>query len=346
MTSISSYGQFLRMQFETQRIQAQQLELHTQAATGKKGTTLGDLGSQASHSVNVRAVLQHVQTYQSNIDSIELRASVMDTAMSRMSVIMDELRDEYTKLDGDLTTDTTFINEIGKRGLKELENLLNTQVEGRYVFAGNDLERAPVRNLDEFSARFASEISQYANPAVTGASVVTAMQAVLYDPAQCYAQTPPVAPDPAAFSTTLQYAGAPLKARVDVNRDVSYGLRADAPVFRDMLYALSTAANLTYEPGNQAAYDEVRKAGAAAGRSAITSLANETGRLGLVRSELKQLSNKHESIASAFEDEIGKVEDVDIADVATKLKLSDTALQSTFQIIASMRQFSLVNFLS
>lgn len=337
MTSISSYGQFLRTQTEAQRLQSRQAELQTQASTGKKGTTLGELGVDALHSVNVRAVLQHVQTYKSNINTVELYASSVDTVMTRMSGIMDELRQAYATRNTDLAKDTTFLNELGQRGLKELAGLLNTQVEGRYIFAANDIHTPPVKDTDGLLARFQTEIDSYGAPTfAAGSTVVTNMSAAMEDPAN-YGTV---------YSETLEYAGNSLKARVDANRDVSYGLRADAPVFKDMMRALATAATVKLTDGTKAAFDEVLKSGADVTRDAISSLNTEQGRLGMVREEMKQLTVKHDQIATSFTEEVGKIEDVDIAEVASKLKLNDTALQSTYKIIGSMREFSLLNFLT
>lgn len=363
MSSISSYGQYLRMQSETQRLQRQQLTQQVQATSGKKGTAIGDLGVEAKHSLNMRAVTEQLKTYKENISGVELYASTMDTAMGRMGELLNDLRNEYTKmsstLSADKTTgnpDTTFLNELGKRGLEEMQSLLNTKVEGRYIFAGSDFHNAPVPDVSGLYSAFQQEMATNLPAAVTAAEqqdVITNMKGYIGLPNALLSTVVVTTPPQASAVTTGLYAqslqdsgGGALIARVDVDRQISYGLRADAPVFQDMMRALATAATITYPPGNPQAYQTILQDGADATKTSITGLSNETGRLGITRKQIADLSTKHDTVTTSLKIALGDVEDVDMAEVATKLQQSNTALEATYRIIASMKSLSLVNFLS
>ncbi|WP_448191938.1 flagellin [Azospirillum sp. sgz301742] len=366
MTSISSYGQYLRMQSETQRLQRQQLTNQIQASSGKKGTAIGDLGVEAKHSLNLRAVTDQLKTYKENISEVELYASAMDTAMGRMGDMLNELRDEYTKMGNTLSAgktglpDPTFLNELGKRGLEEMKNLLNTKVEGRYVFASSDIHNAPVPDVSGLYNAFQAEMTANLPGAATAAQqtdLITNLKGYVGLPNTTLASLGVVTSPPQAYlggagtsglySSTLQTTGgAPLVARVDIDRQISYGLRADAPVFQDMMRAFATAATITAPAGNLAGFQAVLDDGADATRTSITNLSNETGRLGITRKQIADISTKHDAVSTNLKSALGDVEDVDMAEVATKLQQSNTALEATYRLIASMKSLSLVNFLS
>lgn len=367
MSSISSYGQYLRMQSETQRLQRQQLTLQVQSSNGKKGTAIGDLGVEAKHSLNIRAVTEQLKTYKENIAGVELYASTMDTVMSRMGDLLNEVRDEYTKLSSTLsadkttgTPDTTFLNELGKRGLEEMQTLLNTSVEGRYIFAASDFHNPPVTDVFGLYNAFQAEMTVNLPGAMTPAEqqdVITNLKGYIGLPNATIASLSVVTTPPQAYlggagtsglySASLQSSGgAPLVARVDVDRQLGYGLRADAPVFQDMMRALATAATITYPAGNPDGYQAILQDGAAATRTSITNLSNETGRLGITRKQIADLDKKHESVSNTLAVALGDVEDVDMVEIAGKLQQSNTALEATYRIIASMKSLSLVNFLS
>ena len=366
MTNISSYGQYARMQAETTRIQRQQMLQQAQSTSGKVGTAIGDLGVEAKHSINMRAVNEQLKTYKENISQVELYASSMDTVMGRMGDLLNDLRNEYNKMWSDLssnpdaTPNTTFLNEMGKRGLEEMKNLLNTKVEGRYIFAAHDVHNPPVTDVAKLIEAFSAEMTTNLPTALTGAEqtdLITNLKGYVGLPNETLAAAGVVTNPPQAYmgglGTSALYraslrdsGGAPLTARVDVDRDIRYGIRADAPVFQDMMRALATAATVTYPPGNQAGYKAVVKDGFDATVSSITNLSNEVGRLGITRKQIADISTKHESVSNSLTLAIGDVEDVDMAEVAIKLQQSNVALEATYRIIASMKGLSLVNFLS
>lgn len=367
MSSISSYGQYLRMQAETNRLQRQQITQQTQASSGKKGTAIGDLGVDAKQSLNIRAVTNQLKTYQENISGVELYASVMDTTLNRVGEILNDLRNEYNKVSSDLTADkktgqpdTTFLNDLGKRGLEEIQNLLNTKVEGRYIFAGSDVHNPPVPDVAGLINAFSAEMTANLPGAATAAEqgdIITNLKGyvglpnttlgslgIVTNPPQAYGGG---AGTSGLYSSSLQASGgAPLLAKVDVDRTISYGVRADAPVFQDIMRALATAATITYTPGNDAGYRAVLKDGFDAAVSSVTNLSTEVGRLGITRKQIEGLNDKHASVTTSLKVALGDVEDVDMAEVATKLQQSNTALEATYRIIASMKSLSLVNFLS
>ncbi|PWC54980.1 flagellin [Azospirillum sp. TSO22-1] len=367
MTNISSYSQYQRMLNDTTRLQRQQVTLNSQASSGKIGTVIGDLGVEARRSVNIRSVTGQLDTYKENIAGVSLYASVMDTAMSKMTDLLNDLRNEYSKMSSDLSTsgtsaipDTTFLNELGKRGMEELQNLLNTKVEGRYVFAGNDIHNAPVPDVNGLFAAFQSEMATNLPGATTVAQqtdIITNLKGYVGLPNTTLASIPVATNPPQAYlggtgtsglySTSLQQSGgATMIARVDIDRQVSYGLRADAPVFQDMFRALATAATITCPPGNVDGYKALLKDGFDTTRSSITSLSNEVGKLGITRKEIEDIDQKHDSVISSLTVALGDVEDVDMAVVATKLSQNSTALEATYKIIAQAKSLSLINFLS
>lgn len=367
MTNISSYSQYQRMLNDTVRLQRQQTTLNGQASSGKVGTAIGDLGVEARRSLNIRSVTDQLETYKENISGVQLYASVMDTAMSKMGDLLNDLRNEYSKMSSDLSTngtsavpDTTFLNELGKRGMEELQNLLNTKVEGRYVFAGNDIHNPPVPDVNGLYAAFQAEMTTNLPGATTAAQqtdIITNLKSYVGLPNTTLASVPVVTNPPQAYlggagtsglygASLQQSGGATMIARVDVDRQISYGLRADAPVFQDMFRALATAATITCPPGNVAGYKAVLSDGFNATLSSITGVSNEVGKLGLTRKEIEDLNQKHDSVTTSLKLALGDVEDVDMAVVATKLQQNSTALEATYKIIASTKSLSLVNFLS
>ncbi len=339
--SISTYGQFLRTLSSVQRVQGQQQEIQTQTGTGKKGNTIGDYGAQGQRLLNLRGAKDQLETYKLNIADIGEKGAVMDTAMGQMGDLLDKLEKEYLKVEGNLSTDTTFLNDMGKRGLEQLTQLLNSKVGGRYVFAASDVDTPPVQNLGGLTSKFESLID-------TGSdadSIIAAMKSAFTDSAQAY-QAPDGTTNDAVFSSSLQFAGSPLKVRVDVNRDIQYGVRADDKAFTDMLRTFAMAATIKYTPDNQDQYDALVTEGHQAIKDSRPALLSEIGQLGVTRKQVDDLSVQHEHVIDVLDKAAGNIDDVDYAALATKMSSSTTALEATYKILASMQQMSLVNYIS
>lgn len=383
-TSISTSGQFAQLQSETLRTQSRLSTLQQQAATGSKGVVFGDLGVDARQSQTLRASTKQLDQFKTNIAVVEARAGIMDTAMSRMNTLLAEVRTEYAKLGGNLSTDTTSLNNAGLRAMREMEKLLNTQLDGRYLFAGNSIRTKPVlpvdtgtnNLLDRYSVIVADvNAGNRSSTAGLGGrqSAIQAMSDALRDPARVY-NPPPEAPPPAVAGTPLFpapvapetvspvfagavfYGGTPVRARVDVDFDAEYGVRADAPVFQDMLQTFAMAAAIRFPTTptalsaggpetQQETYNALISQGQSLSISAVSDLGTEQGKLGLVRRQIKQIGDKHSDVITILRKDVGRIEDADLAEVFTKIQQTQVSLQATFKITAGLQDLSLLNYL-
>src|SRR5689334_7465104 len=140
MTTISTNGQFLRTQTQNLLIQQRMTDYGEQVASGKKSSVYGGLGTDARQSISLRGEVSELETYQKNIDTVKLRISSSVETMGSIKDIAANVRDQLTKLSGNPPPDQKVVNDIARRGYDEVAQLLNTKVEGRYIFAGSDVD--------------------------------------------------------------------------------------------------------------------------------------------------------------------------------------------------------------
>src|SRR3954453_18906644 len=150
MTSISTSGQFFRIQTQNLAIQARMTEYSEQSSTGKKGTVYGALGSDVRQSIDLRGNVEELKTYQENIATAQLRVSGAVETMDRIKNVARDVRDQLTKLSGNPPPDQTVVKDIATRGYNEVAQLLNTKVDGRYIFAGSDIDNPPFKDSKGF----------------------------------------------------------------------------------------------------------------------------------------------------------------------------------------------------
>src|SRR5262249_35884132 len=119
--------------------------------------------------------------------------------------------------------------------LKEVVSLLNTQIDGVYLFGGRETNAAPMTNV--------GDITTVGTPLNTAAALnggfpltTTASGDARY-----------TAIDPLLTGTNFYYTGdtgpaATLTARVDEGLDVNYGYTGDNPAFKEVLRGLYALA--------------------------------------------------------------------------------------------------------
>lgn len=130
-------------------MQAQMADLQTQMATGKRVNSLSDLGSDRTFDLNVRARLSRIEGFQSNVQQVELRLSFMSNAIERLDAIEADSRAAVT-IGGAGADDINVVTSqtLAEGRLNEVVSLMNSEVNGRYLFGGSTTDAAPVESLD------------------------------------------------------------------------------------------------------------------------------------------------------------------------------------------------------
>ncbi|MDP1730620.1 MAG: hypothetical protein Q8L54_05460, partial [Devosia sp.] len=123
-------------------------KLQGQLATGQKADTLAEMGSGRFFGLTMRSRLDKIAGYQDTITMVNLRLDVLDTAMSRL----DRLEADQRMLAmpggyGSSNINLTTTPSLSLARLDEVFDLLNSSVDGRYLFGGSTTDRRPVENI-------------------------------------------------------------------------------------------------------------------------------------------------------------------------------------------------------
>ncbi len=119
-------------------------ELQRQLATGKRSDTFSGLGLGRRTSLDVRAKLSALEGYQSTIADGALRLKLMSNGLESLSKTSGELKAAVNLpfqpgADGRTPSQITALNN-----LRHAVDVLNTDVNGRYLFGGREDGRPPV----------------------------------------------------------------------------------------------------------------------------------------------------------------------------------------------------------
>jgi len=181
------------------RIQVKQAEATLQQASGQVSSDYGGLGSKAGSVVSLQASMTRSKAYEAAANTASNRVETMYNAVG--SIIDDLTSFKATLASSTISSDTLQIT--AQSMLESVVALMNTQLDGRYLFAGSAVDTAPVDidSIEGSTAASQDELDYY-----QGDDQVTSV-------------------------------------RVSSSHVISYGVTADNASFRQALWALSTIAN-------------------------------------------------------------------------------------------------------
>lgn len=385
MTSISTAGLWARIQQANLLTQNRIDFYNQQIASGLKGNTFGDFSPSDSRlSLDLRPVIARIDVQQRGAAAAKARTEVMEVALRRMDEIAKSLENDLTFALGSTEFNMSTVNQRARQALDEIAALLNTQHQGRFLFAGAQTGTAPVSAaaLQQFAdfARvppqdYAGNVAAYFNgleavglrrstagapaapplfgattfqvfdPAVTGAANDVAVSVRLEDDVFTQLYGVPSYTDNGPAGNSPE----------DVaNRNQPQNLRADAFPFRQLMIGLAAAAGLT-NPRNpdvpaadgldRDAFRQLVEGARSRIKEAREGIALQTGILGNTAQKIEATRVRLEQTQNTLQKQLGQAEDVDVAQTISKLQLSQIQLQASFNVTSTLRQLTIVNFL-
>ncbi|PTW59327.1 flagellar hook-associated protein 3 FlgL [Breoghania corrubedonensis] len=182
--------------------QAKLAEKQTQEASGLISSDYGGLGSDAGKLVDLEVSKARAESYSSAAEQATNRVEVMYSATGSIVDALTQARTEISAASVD-TSDIDTLQDLASSMLEEVESLLNTQYEGRYLFAGGNTQETPV-DLDSYTG--GTDLDTADTSYYTGDDTIISVQ-------------------------------------VGSERTVSYGVTADNDAFEKTIRALSYIAN-------------------------------------------------------------------------------------------------------
>jgi flagellar hook-associated protein 3 FlgL len=353
MANISTLGQQIDNNSRLRTIQLQLNELQIQLASGKKTNLFEGLGAESISSQRTRADLSHIEIYQTNIIQGTARSKQMSQGVSEFIEqtrnVLDSMVAQLQKGDIEIAT----IKQFASDGLKYLRELVNTKDGDRYLFSGSDAFTAPIDDTGAHGTYMQDLFEKWKDGTITTDQLLSS-----------YKSTP---------ETTIGYSPAlssgqarNVYVRADVNTDVDFTVFANSSGFKDILNSLALVDKIdvdkiSLEPGDNPLstetapgttpaeqrenffkmYEDVIKTM----RGGIKKLELENQKLQKVEVTLKNISDNHTEDKSTLQTALGRVEDVDITEVAVKINSLQIQLTAAYQVTATLGTLSLTRFI-
>jgi flagellar hook-associated protein 3 FlgL len=324
-------------------LQNQLVDTQAQVSSGLKSQDYAGLGYDAPTSVNLNNTMSSIDTYLKTINTTQMRTGAISQVLDRINDIASEMRASALQAmtPGGLPTPTgsAAIKAQATARLNEVVSLLNTQIDGVYLFGGRATNAPPMTNAGAIGSAGTplDNVAQLNTPdpldttAASGDARYTAITAQLN-------------------GTNSYYVGdtgpnATLTARVDDGLDVNYGYTGANPAFQEVirgLYALATTDLTSTTDGGWRRVAELASNDFAQGQRDVAGVSAD---LGVKEDGITQIQTRQTDFQATLQVQISNVQDVDSAEAMSKLSLQQNNLQATYEVLASMKTLTLAQLL-
>ncbi|HYE01266.1 MAG TPA: flagellin [Alphaproteobacteria bacterium] len=332
-----------------QRTQELLAQLQTQATTQQRGQRFSEIADDAQRLIDLKALQARSEQFVRNTDIATTRLKAVDNVLDGI----DKVAADFQKfLDGTKNVDDPAREslKLGAQGfLRTMADLLNTDLNGQYLFGGTRSDREPVRfepAIDDpaWTTYFGTPANRD-NAASTRATVDQAEDVA-------YAITNTVGADGVAG----YYRGGVafdqgdrvldgLKARAGEAVAVDTGFAANENGFAKLMRALHIVAAAPL-PQNPADPDSAWLADARALLTeAKTGLREIQSRAGSALVQLDTQAKLHKTEIGELQKRVADLEQVDLAETLTALSQTQTRLEASYQVTARLGQLKLADFL-
>ena len=292
---------------ELTRTQRSLFDAQEQVSTGKRINEFSDSPSELGALMAARAADAKTADFEASAKAMLGRLDLQDTHMEEMASVVDDLKQSV--LDAVSNGGATALMSEVEGSVSRMVSILNTQVDGKYIYGGTRQDVPPV-TVDSLNALLGlgSSAEAFQNNTVQQSGKVDANQSVVFG----------------QLASTL---GQPL---FDIVRQIgAFNASASGP-FTDTLSETQSSFLTSLIPTLTTAYGD-----------ANTALAQN----GVSYKATKDAIERHGDTRATLAGMISDIEDVDMAQAITNLNNAQTALQASAKTFSMVQNMSLLDYL-
>lgn len=335
------------MRYSLSRTQSDLVNAQKEMSTLKVADTGLALGVRTAQVVNFQRDLDRLNGI---VDSNALVTSRLSSTQKALQNLADTAQDFLSTLSaaasGDATQDVT--QKRAKTTLDTLSSVLNTSLDGQYLFSGTNTDVKPINSFSEagspakaaFDAAFQTHFGFSQNSA--GAATITAAQMETF-------MTDVVEPQFLGSGWQTNWSNAsdqPIVGRIALNETTETSVTANADGVKKLAMAAATISDLFSSNLSAAGREVLTNRAATLVGDAITDLASQQAQTGIVEKRVTDASERIKLQAGLFEKQLLGLEGVDPTEAATKVSDLLTQIETSYALTARIQQLSLLKFLS
>ena len=341
---VSTYSINFAVRDATARLQARLPDLQTEMTTGRHADSGLALGSQTGKLATLRGDVSNLESIIGTNNRTETRLSMTQAGLTQLNGLASSMTNAVGVVLGDVSQREP-VTTTAKNMVAEMTSILNTQVDGVYLFAG---ENADIRPLTEFEGsavqtQFRNDFNTFFGFAINDPLTATITEAQLDTFITTVAEPLFLG---AGWTANLSAASdnATL-ARVEDGITAQAGVTANAEPFQKMAIGAIMAAELYSSDITGKALFALGEYTISQVSSAEAEITKIQGQLGISQERIKRANENMETQIDLLEQFEIDLDGVDSYETAVTINTMLTQLETSYSVTARLQQLSIINFL-
>ncbi len=333
-SNVSLLAQSISQSQRLSSLRANLDDLQRQVSSQKNYDTFAGFGVKSSNLQRMRIKTPMLETYVSNIEKASTSMEQIASIMEQVTEIGNTFTSKIYLREGD-ASGTNSIAIFAKDNLDFIQDLLNQKgIDGSYLFAGADIENRPFSDAPAVDNNSNNQVTQWLNGTITDAQMITNVNA--FDTSALGLST--------GLDTTQDR-----NVRISDSLDVNYGIKANIDGFKDIIRALSLAANIKHPDVADVAtvadldniFTEINQI-AIRGTQGVKA---ENEKIASKFSLINSIKDNHQTDINLFRSQIDDLENVNPSEVLIRMQILETQLTASYQVTKLMSDLSLTNYI-
>ncbi len=332
--NVSLIGQVTAQSQNLATLRQQLNDLSQQVTTGQTASDYAGLGTNAEPVLNLNAQQPLIQGYQSNITNVSNKMTMMNSALSQITSVGNNLVAAIQTQLQNSPSNVANVQQIAAQGLQTVEDMLNQNINGQYLFAGSNSTTPPFADSSTLNSNFNNEIQNWLATGNTSAltSAINGFSA-----------------SNLGLSPGLATSGN-VTTQVDANTNVDYTVKADGAGFQDLIRALTLVANTPYPTASNTAtgpdYQNLMNSALTTAQKGVTEVNNTAQTLAGKFAQVKAIGNQNTSDLTIVQNQLSTLTSADTTSAITEMQALQTQLTSSYQVTSLVNKLSLVNYVT
>jgi flagellar hook-associated protein 3 FlgL len=335
------------MRSQQMRMQADLVKATKESSTGRVADVGLALGGRTAQSVTFQRDLDRLNVIIDSNGLVGARLSSTQTSLSQLSSAAQALLSALTTASSS-DSSNSLTQSSGKATIQQLTSILNTSVNGEYLFAGTNTDVKPINDFTAAGspAKAAFDASFVANFGFTqndpAAANITAAQMDDFI-------TNDVVPQFMGAGWQGNWSNATdqqIVSRIALNETTPTSTSANSDGIKKLAMAAAMVSSLMSSNISQAAKNTVVSRSTAIVGEALSGIAQVQSETGIVQKRVSDANDRMKTQVDLFERHILDLEGVDPAEAATRVADLTQHIETSFALTARLQQLSLLNYLT
>lgn len=347
MTSVSSAALSNAMRYQQMRMQADLVKATKESSTGQVADVGLALGGRTAQAVTFSRDLDRLNVIVDSNGLVTARLASTQTSLGQLSGVAQTFLSSLTTASSGDNSDS-LTQSTGQTTIQQLTSILNTSVNGEYLFAGTNTDVKPINDFTAagspakaaFDASFVAKFGF--TPSDPAAANITAAQMDDFI-------TNDVTPQflGAGWQTNMSNAtDQQIVSRIALNETTETSTSANSDGIKKLAMAAAMVSSLMSTNISQAAKDSIVSHSQTLVGEALSGIAQTQSETGIVQKRVSDASDRMKTQIDLFERHILDLEAVDPATAATKVADLTQHIETSFALTARLQQLSLLNYLT